>query len=57
MIGGLSARMSAERAFSFRRDFPDQWYDLHHSEATDRPMTVRFDTRRADFPPTSMRCA
>ena len=50
VIGGLSARMSAERAFSFRRDFPDQWYDLHHSEATDRPMTVRFDTRRADFP-------
>lgn len=50
VIRDLSSRMSAERAFSFRRDFPDQWYDLHHPEATDRPMIVRFDTRRADFP-------
>lgn len=50
----LGRNIHAERAYSFRADFPDQWYDLHHPElVTDdqQPMVVRFKTLRQDFPP------
>ena len=50
MIQELDGRVSADRAFSFRHEFADQWYDLHHPEQTATPMTVRFDVRRQDFP-------
>jgi hypothetical protein len=43
--------VSADRPFSFRNEFADQWYDLHNPEQTKTPMTVRFRTRREDFPP------
>ncbi|MCA9423403.1 MAG: hypothetical protein KC592_20455, partial [Nitrospira sp.] len=44
---------TADRVFSFRNDFPDQWYDLHHPELVEEAMqmTVHFDLLRADFPP------
>jgi hypothetical protein len=47
----LDSRFSADRPFSFRHQFADQWWDLHNPEQTPMPMTVRFETRREDFPP------
>ena len=43
--------LSAERAFSFRYQFADAWYDLHHPDLTSLPMSVGFETVREDFPP------
>jgi hypothetical protein len=40
-----------QRGFRFRDQFADQWFDLHNPEQTATPMTVRFTTRREDFPP------
>jgi hypothetical protein len=51
VIEGLSPNLSADRTFSFRNQFADQWYDLHNPEQTSSPMTVRFATTREDFPP------
>jgi hypothetical protein len=50
VIANLDRRFSADRAFSFRRDFPDQWYDLNHPEQSNEPMVVQFETLRGDFP-------
>jgi len=49
----LDPRFRADRPFSFRRDFADAWYDLHHPElvADAEQMVVRFHTEREDFPP------
>jgi hypothetical protein len=51
VIQTLRPTLSAERPFSFRNQFADQWYDLHNPEQTSTPMTVRFRTMREDFPP------
>lgn len=50
LIEQMDRHFSADRAFSFRQEFPDQWYDFHHPELSDTPMIVTFDTRRSDFP-------
>jgi len=47
----LDTRISADRPFSFRHQFADQWYDLHNPEQTATPMMVSFKTSREDFPP------
>ncbi|HEY6122412.1 MAG TPA: hypothetical protein VIV66_20820, partial [Pyrinomonadaceae bacterium] len=46
----MSRRQSANRPFSFRHELSDAWYDLHNPDQTSVPMTVQFDTVRADFP-------
>jgi hypothetical protein len=51
VIQMLSTAFSADRPFSFRHQFADQWYDLHNPDQTSVPMTVRFKTVREDFPP------
>ena len=51
VIQSLSPTLSADRPYSFRNQFPDQWYDLHNSEQSSTPMTVRFTTFPEDFPP------
>jgi hypothetical protein len=51
VIRTLPPRLGAERAFSFRDRFPDQWYDLNNPDQSDTPLTVRFRTDRADFAP------
>jgi len=51
VIKRLDPEQSGQRAFSFSDEFADPWYDLHNPEQTDTPMTVQFETRRADFPP------
>lgn len=62
VISQLDRSMEAERAFSLRHQFPDAWYDLHHSDlvqAPQQPMRVSFATRQEDFPPniTDLRIA
>ncbi len=49
IIRTLSPTISADRPFSFRQQFADQWYDLHNPDQTATPMTVRFTTLREDF--------
>jgi|GEM_PF-746717 len=51
IVDTLPSVVSAERPFSFRHQFADQWYDLHNPDQTATPMAVRFRTRREDFPP------
>jgi hypothetical protein len=51
VIRALPDVVTSDRAFSFRHQFADQWYDLHNPELTSTPMLVRFRTRRQDFPP------
>lgn len=48
----LDSRVSADRAFSFRSQFADAWYDLHNSDQVEvsRQMVVSFEIRREDFP-------
>lgn len=46
----MDRNFSAERPFSFRHQFADQWYDLHNPAQTETPMTVSFTTTRQDFP-------
>jgi len=46
----LDHRLSADRAFSFRYDIADAWYDLHNPDQTTRPMRVQFAVDRSDFP-------
>lgn len=50
VIQSLSLAWQAETSFSFRNQFPDQWFDLHNPEQTHTPMTVFFRTLRDDFP-------
>ena len=47
----LDRNVRADRAFSFRHDFPDPWYDLNNPDQTDTPLTVGFDIRPEDIPP------
>jgi hypothetical protein len=51
VIQSLPTAVSADRAVSVRRQFPDQWYDLHNPALSAQPMTVRFDLSAKDFPP------
>jgi hypothetical protein len=54
VISRFNSRVTSQRPFSFRQNFADAWYDFHHPElveAPNRPMTVGFETTRADFPP------
>jgi hypothetical protein len=51
VIASLDPALSASRPFSFHHQFADAWYDLHNPTQTAQPMTVRFNTRREDFPP------
>lgn len=47
----LNRPLSADRPYSFRRDFADAWYDLHNPDQSSDPMVVRFETTRDHFPP------
>jgi hypothetical protein len=50
VIQQLDRSISADRAYSFRNQFSDQWYDLHNPEQAATPMTVSFSTAPGDFP-------
>jgi len=51
VVRELNRHISADRPFSLRQQFPDQWYDLNNPDLTATPMMVSFDTTREDFPP------
>src|SRR5262249_44398765 len=51
VIQTLRPTLSADRPFSFRNQFADQWYDLHNPDLSKTPMNIQFITRREDFPP------
>jgi hypothetical protein len=51
VIKTLNPQVSADRAFSFRQQFADAWYNLHNPDDPESPLTVSFETDRADFPP------
>jgi hypothetical protein len=54
LIEQLDNTVSADRPFSFRHQFADAWYDLHHPDLVQepqKPMEVSFSTRREDFQP------
>jgi hypothetical protein len=54
VIQQLDNTVSADRPFSFRHQFADAWYDLHHPELVQepkKPLEASFSTRREDFPP------
>ena len=51
VIEGLGRRVSAERSYSLRSDFQDAWYDLNNPSQSGEAVTIRFETRRTDFPP------
>ena len=46
--------INADRAFSFRHQFADAWYDLHNPDQTSTPMIVGFQTTRVTSPRISM---
>src|SRR6185437_7187455 len=46
-----SRQLSADRPYSFRSQFPDQWYDLHNPATPHGPVSVRFETGEDSFPP------
>ncbi|HEY9284961.1 MAG TPA: neuraminidase-like domain-containing protein [Pyrinomonadaceae bacterium] len=49
VIQEMDSRVSAERVFSLRRQFPDQWYALHHPSSGPRKINLKIG--RSDFPP------
>jgi len=53
VLPDLDPRFRADRPFSFRRDFPDAWYDLHNAELLPEAeqLVVHFRCEREDFPP------
>jgi receptor-binding and translocation channel-forming TcA subunit of Tc toxin/ABC toxin-like protein len=53
VVQRLRRNTSADRAFSFRQQFADAWYDLNNPELQDqaKQMVVSFETGQADFPP------
>jgi hypothetical protein len=42
---------SADRAYSFRAEFADAWYDLNNPDQSATPMSVSLETNTDDFPP------
>lgn len=56
IIRQLDTELVADRAFLFRNEFADAWYDLHNPQLVDapaQPMVVTFRTTRQDFPPNA----
>jgi hypothetical protein len=41
---------SVQRAWSFRNDLPDQWYDLNNPDPRSSSITTKWETERGDFP-------
>ena len=46
----LSRKIQASRAFSFRNELADQWYELHNAPSGVTELRVSFDIAQADFP-------
>jgi hypothetical protein len=55
VIKQLDRTISLDSVFSFRQDFPDQWYDLNNADQSATPLSVQFSTTTMDFPPNISR--
>jgi hypothetical protein len=51
VIQQLDRRADGDRAFSFRHELPDQWYELHNPGENATTTAVGFRVDRDDFPP------
>jgi hypothetical protein len=49
VVARLGTEVSSQRAFTFRYELGDVWFDLNNPDQTATPMTVRFESRREDF--------
>lgn len=47
----LDTTVSFDRAFSFKNNFPDQWFDLSNAQAGTETFGITFSTKKTDFPP------
>jgi hypothetical protein len=43
--------LSADRAYSFKQQFPDAWYALNNPSQSSTPFSVQFQSQASDFPP------
>lgn len=50
VIQRLRPTVTADRAFSLRESFPDQWYQLHNPDDPSALLSVSLEITRADFP-------
>jgi receptor-binding and translocation channel-forming TcA subunit of Tc toxin len=50
VIQTLDPELSVDRPFSFRQEFPDQWYELNNPDQTETPMVARFETTARGLP-------
>lgn len=50
VLAKLNNTLSFNRGFSFKNDFPDQWYELGEAEAGSLQFGVDFDLKRDYFP-------
>ena len=57
VIQELDDTVSAERAFSVRDQFADQWYALHNPKQATTPMAIRFTMGAPGLPAAPGRCA
>jgi hypothetical protein len=55
VLQSLDPMIVLERAFSFRQNFADAWYDLNNPrlQEPDRQMIASFETERGDFAPNA----
>ncbi|HZN77558.1 MAG TPA: hypothetical protein VFC00_38575, partial [Micromonosporaceae bacterium] len=53
VIAQLDRTAFADRLFSLRDQFPDQWYELHNPQSPTAPATIEFDLS-ADFFPSNL---
>lgn len=46
----LDNTLDFNRAFSFKNDFPDQWYELAEASEDGNPLTVEIELKKENFP-------
>lgn len=51
VIQQMDQSLSADRAYSFKQQFPDAWYALNNSSQYTTPFSVQVQSAIADFPP------
>jgi hypothetical protein len=47
----VDSSLSANRAYSFKQQFPDAWYSLNNASQSATPFSVQFQSQASDFPP------
>ena len=50
VLKDLNNTLNFNRAFSFKNDFPDQWYELAQASEEGSPLSVEFELKKENFP-------